>query len=370
MKGNKSSQKKISFKNSKPFTVGAELEVQLVNRNDYSLCNSSDVIFKNLPEELKKIVQPEVLTSMVEIVSPVCERPEEVVSYFDRALKEIDRIGEEFGFRVSALGTHTFARKEETQITAKERYLKLLQELQILLRQFLIYGLHIHVGFPDKESAVRGYNLVINHLPVFLGLSTSSPFFYGEFTGLHSYRTKIFEQLPRAGIPEYFDSFSQFEELYFQLKDGGFIESIKDIWWDVRIHPDLGTVELRVCDSNPELDRIELIITIFQGLSLLAQKEKGFKTYHQILKQNKWNATRYSLSGKYIDIDGVKTIKEKTYSIIKDMEKKGVFEHLGTDKRIKKLKTVLRRKPLSEKMILVYKKTKDVKIAESMGFIR
>ncbi|MDQ7056643.1 MAG: YbdK family carboxylate-amine ligase [Persephonella sp.] len=264
----------MKFKSSKPFTVGAELEVQIVKREDLSLSNSSDIIFKQLPEKLKSIVQPEVLTSMVEIVTPVCEKPEDVVSYFREALHEIDRIGESYGFRSSALGTHPFAKKEQTEITVKERYLKLLEELQILLRQFLIYGLHIHVGFSDREMAVKGYNMTINYLPLFLALSTSSPFFYGEFTGLHSYRTKIFEQLPRAGIPEYFDSFSHFEELFYTLKDRGFIESIKDIWWDVRIHPDLGTVELRVCDANPEMDRIELIISLFQGLCFLAQGRK------------------------------------------------------------------------------------------------
>lgn len=350
--------------------MGAELEVQLVDRENFSLSDSSDIVLRNLPSELEGIVQPEVLTSMVEIVTPVCEKPEEVVHYIKKSLMEIDRIGENFGFRVCALGTHTFAKKEETHITAKERYLRLLQELQILLRQFLIYGLHIHVGFPDKESAVRAYNTVINHLPIFLGVSASSPFFYGEFTGLHSYRTKIFEQLPRAGIPEYFDKFSQFEDLYFQLKEGGFIESIKDIWWDVRIHPDLGTIELRVCDSNPEIERIELLITLFQGLSLLAQNEKTPKFYHQILKQNKWNATRYSLSGKFMDKDGTTTIREKTYSIINYLENKGIFKSLKTDKRVKKLKKILDRKTVSEKMIMVYKKTKDIKIVETMGFVK
>ncbi|MBK3333074.1 YbdK family carboxylate-amine ligase [Persephonella atlantica] len=360
----------MKFKSSKPFTVGAELEVQLVNRTDFSLSNSSDVIFEHLPERLKSIVQPEVLTSMVEIVTPVCEKPEEVVSYFREALHEIDRIGEGYGFRSSALGTHTFAKKEQTQITAKDRYLKLLEELQILLRQFLIYGLHVHVGFPDREMAVRGYNMTINYLPVFLALSTSSPFFYGEFTGLHSYRTKIFEQLPRAGIPEYFDSFSQFEELFYTLKNGGFIESIKDIWWDVRIHPDLGTVELRVCDANPEMDRIELIISLFQGLCLLAQEEKTERYFHQILKQNKWNATRYSLDGKFIEKDRIIPLREKSYSIIKYLEKKGIFKTLNIEKRIKRLHPVIGRKTISERMIAYYRRTGDMKAVEKMGFIR
>ncbi|NPA54609.1 MAG: YbdK family carboxylate-amine ligase [Aquificae bacterium] len=361
---------KLEFKNSKPFTVGAELEVQLVDRNTYALSNSSKIIFENLPEKFKNIVQPEVLTSMVEIVSPVCEKPEEVVSHIKEALHEIDKIGEAFGFRVSALGTHAFAKKEETQITAKERYLELLKELQIVLRQFLIYGFHIHVGFPDKESAVKGYNLIINYLPVFLGISTSSPFFYGEFTGLNSYRTKIFEQLPRAGIPEYFSNFEDFENLYTQLYEGGFVQSIKDIWWDVRIHSDLGTVELRVCDSNPDFERLELLIAFMQALSLYAQDTEINRFYYQTLKQNKWNATRYSLKGKFIDIDGYKTIAQKGLEKIEVMKKKGIFKELGTEYKIDVLKDIFRKNTVSENMILVYKKTNDIKLMEEFGFIR
>ncbi len=361
---------KLTFKNSKPFTVGAELEVQLVDRKTYALSNSSKLIFENLSEKHKSIVQPEVLTSMVEIVSPVCETPEEVMQYLKDALHEIDTIGESFGFRVSALGTHVFAKKEETEITAKERYLQLLRELQIVLRQFLIYGFHVHVGFPDKEAAVKGYNLLINYLPVFLGISTSSPFFYGEFTGLNSYRTKIFEQLPRAGIPEYFENFDEFEKLYNELLNGGFIQSIKDIWWDVRIHPDLGTVELRVCDSNPDFERLELIITLMQALSFYAQENQINRYFCQTLKQNKWNATRYSLKGKFIDKDGYKTIAQKGLEKIEIMKKKGIFKELKTEQKISILKDILRKNSVSENMILVYKKTKDIKLMEEFGFIR
>ncbi|RMD46072.1 MAG: YbdK family carboxylate-amine ligase [Aquificota bacterium] len=361
---------RLKFKNSKPFTVGAELEVQLVDRNTYALSNSSKYIFENLSEKFKSIVQPEVLTSMVEVVTPVCEKPEEVVHYLKEALYEIEKIGEAFGFRTAALGTHVFAKKEETEITAKERYLQLLKELQIVLRQFLIYGFHVHVGFPDKESAVKGYNLIINYLPVFLGISTSSPFFYGEFTGLNSYRTKIFEQLPRAGIPEYFDKYEDFEKLFNELYEGGFVNSIKDIWWDVRIQPNLGTVELRVCDSNPDFERLELIITFMQALSLYAQEHTIDKFFYQTLKQNKWNATRYALKGKFIDKDGYKTIGQKALEKIDFLKKKGIFKELGTESKVTILKDIFRKNTVSENMILVYKKTQDIKLMEEFGFLK
>jgi carboxylate-amine ligase len=306
---------------------------------------------------------------MIEIVTPISESPEEAVSYIKNALKEIDLIGQDYGFRSAALGTHVFAKKETIHITAKDRYLKLLEEFQILLKQFLIYGLHIHIGFPEKEIAIKAYNTVLNYLPLFLALSTSSPFFFGEFTGLNSYRTKIFEQLPRAGIPEYFDSYSEFEDLYFKLKNNGFIHSIKDIWWDIRIHPDFGTIELRVCDANPDMERIEFITTLFQGLCLYSISMDKERYFHQILKQNKWNATRYSLDGRFLQKEGTVKIRNKIADIIKDLKRKGIFKELGTEKRMDKISGILEKMSISQIMIKEYKKNKNIKDIERFGFI-
>ncbi|WP_456402327.1 carboxylate-amine ligase [Persephonella sp.] len=359
----------LKFNPSKPFTVGAELEIQIVDLKTYHLSESSDIIFKHASENLKKLLHPELLTSMIEIVTPVCETPEEAVHYLKKAVLEIDDIGKSFGFRSAALGTHVFAKKETTHITAKERYLRLLEEFQILLKQFLIYGLHIHVGFPDKETAIKAYNTTINNLPIFLAVSTSSPFFFGEFTGLNSYRTKIFEQLPRAGIPEYFDSYSEFEEMYNMLKNNGFIESIKDIWWDVRIHPDFGTIELRVCDANPDLDRIEFLITLFQGLCLYSSVSEEKRYFHQILKQNKWNATRYSTDGKFLDESGTSGIKSKIADIIDILKNKGVFKELKTEKRIDSLVKLINEETISQRMIKEFKSYGNIVEIEKFGFI-
>ncbi len=360
---------RLNFKPSKPFTIGIELEIQLIDRDSFELSESSKIVFSHASKKLKKLLHPELLTSMIEIVTPISESPEEAVSYIKNALKEIDLIGQDYGFRSAALGTHVFAKKETIHITAKDRYLKLLEEFQILLKQFLIYGLHIHIGFPEKEIAIKAYNTVLNYLPLFLALSTSSPFFFGEFTGLNSYRTKIFEQLPRAGIPEYFDSYSEFEDLYFKLKNNGFIHSIKDIWWDIRIHPDFGTIELRVCDANPDMERIEFITTLFQGLCLYSISMDKERYFHQILKQNKWNATRYSLDGRFLQKEGTVKIRNKIADIIKDLKRKGIFKELGTEKRMEKISGILEKMSISQIMIKEYKKNKNIKDIERFGFI-
>ncbi|ACO04439.1 MULTISPECIES: YbdK family carboxylate-amine ligase [Persephonella] len=360
---------KLDFRSSKPFTVGIELEIQLVDRGSFELSESSEIVFSNASEGLKKLLHPELLTSMVEIVTPVCETPEEAVSHIKNAVKEIDLIGEDYGFRSAALGTHVFAKKETIHITAKDRYLKLLEEFQILLKQFLIYGLHIHVGFPEKEMAIKAYNETLNNLPLFLAVSTSSPFFLGEFTGLNSFRTKIFEQLPRAGIPEYFDSYSDFEKLYFTLLENGFIQSIKDIWWDVRIHPDFGTVELRVCDSNPDMERIEFIATLFQAVCFYSSFSSGERYFHQILKQNKWNATRYSVEGRFLYREGTVQIKKRIADIIKELKKTDILKELGTEKRMEKLSDIIGKKSISQMMIEEYRKKGSIKELERFGFI-
>ncbi|WP_457622154.1 carboxylate-amine ligase [Persephonella sp.] len=359
----------LKFKPSKPFTVGIELEIQLVDRTSFELSESSHIVFDNASERLKKLLHPELLTSMVEIVTPVCETPEEAVSHIKEAVKEIDHIGQDFGFKPAALGTHVFAKKETIHITAKDRYLKLLEEFQILLKQFLIYGLHVHIGLPEKEMAIKAYNATLNHLPLFLAVSTSSPFFFGEFTGLNSYRTKIFEQLPRAGISEYFDSYSDFEELYTVLLKNGFIQSIKDIWWDVRIHPDFGTVELRVCDANPDMNRIEFITTLFQGICFYSSFTKTEKYFQQVLKQNKWNATRYSLEGRFFYQGRTVKIGDRIADIINELKKRDILKELKTDRRMEKLSDIVRKKSISQMMIERYRKDKNIKELEKFGFI-
>jgi len=338
----------MEFKPSKPFTVGIELELQLVDRESFELVDRADVIFSELGS-LKGMVHPEFLRSMVEVVTPPSSHPGEAVEHVRFVLGRILEISEDYGFTVVALGTHPFAEPSKVSMTESERYLRLLDELQVVLKNFLIYGLHVHVGIPDELLSIKAYNLTLNFLPIFLALSTSSPFFAGRFTGLHSFRTKIFEMLPRSGIPEYLESFEQFEELIGILKSSGTIESLKDVWWDVRLRPDFGTLELRVCDAVPQMGRIEAIASLFQALCSFSRFADFDRTYMEVLRQNKWNATRYSFDGRFI-VDGrARRIGDVAFELVDLMERKGIFRSLGTSPEL--VRRFILEKPVSEVMI-------------------
>ncbi len=359
-----------NFNNSKPFTLGVELEVQIVDNINYKPVSRAETIFSNISEKNKKFIHPELLKSMIEIVTPVCNSSEEVIHYIKQVVDEIREIGKKNSFEIVALGTHATAKRDDVEITYDERYMKFLEEFQIVLRNFLIYGLHIHVGFPYGESAVKAFNFIREYLPIFLSISTSSPFFEGEFTGLHSYRTKIFEQLPRAGIPDYFENYNHFQDLMNKLFESGTINSIKDVWWDLRIHPNFGTIELRICDAINEIDRIEFLVVLFQGMCMYALDMKPENTFFQIIKQNKWNAARHSLNGKFITRNGTKDFQSKTFELVERIKNRGIFKELGTEDKIDKLIKVLERKPISQRLIDVFSRTQNFAEVEKLGILK
>jgi len=179
--------------------------------------------------------------------------------------------------------------------------------------------------------------MTINYLPLFLALSTSSPFFDREFTGLHSYRSKVFEQLPRAGIPEYFDSYNHFSELISSLKENGVINT--------------------------------LIVTLFQALCLYAQDAYHERFFHQIVKQNKWNAVRYSLDGEFLFKYGKTSIRNAIMDLITILEKRGIFKELKTQQEVKYLKDLVMRETISSRMIKEYRKSRSYKRAMRYGVL-
>jgi len=359
------------FKEGSNFTLGAELELQIVDKNSLELASKSKLILENISTNLKPYIQPEYLQSMIEIITPVFKTPQEVIFFLKKILKEIIDIGNNFNFSFLALGTTPTKIPKNIKITEDIRYQKLLEEFQIVLRRFFIYGFHIHIGVPNKDIAINVYNALINYLPCLIAISASSPFFEGIFTGLQSYRTKIFEQLPRADIPQYFESYKDFKELVDILKKTKIIQKYKDIWWDVRIRPDLGTVEVRVTDANPDFLRLELILAFVQGIAYYYADKKIKKEYYQVLKQNKWNAARHGYSGKFISSSSTVTIGKKCLELLKLFENKGIFKKFDFDiKKIKTFENLLTEKNIAEKMIKEYQNTANLKEAMKLGICK
>jgi len=342
-----------------PSTVGVELEVRLVDAKTMAPTNRSPYLFEHLPETLTPHIHKELLQSMIEIVTPVCQDATEAADFIMEALHTLRTIGEPEGIALAALAVHPFEHKEDSKRFHDPRYDVLAEELQIVLKNFLISGLHIHVALPDEVAAIRGYNASIRYLPLFLALSANSPFALGEDTGLQSYRSKIFERLPRAGIPEHFETYTEYCTLIDRLFESGTIESIKDVWWDVRIHQTFGTIELRVCDAFYDRERLRLITLLYQALIRYAADRPVEKTFQQITKQNKWNALRHGLDGQFIDYQHNGTIREALLRLIQEMEDADIFTTLNATHDVAKLIQLAHEETIAEKLRRVYQESGD-----------
>jgi len=342
-----------------PWTLGVELEVRLIDAETMKPANRSPYLFDHLPSRLEGHVHKELLQSMLEIVTPVCRSADEAADFIMNTLHELTRIGEPEGIRLAALATHPFETKEDNIRFQDPRYDAFAKELQIVLRNFLISGLHIHVAMPNEESAIRAYNASINYLPIFLALSANSPFTLGEDTGLQSYRSKIFERLPRAGIPEYFGSYREYCGLMDQLYATETIHSAKDVWWDVRIHQGFGTVELRVCDAFYDRERLRLIALFYQALLHHITQQPVGRVYQQISKQNKWNAVRHGMKGNFIEGDRVVPIRQKAHELIDRLERSGSFDALGAAGEVDALHTLIEQETIARKLRRIYEESGD-----------
>jgi carboxylate-amine ligase len=347
------------FHSDAPWTIGLELEVRLVDAANMKPANRSAFLFEHLPNTLTSHIHQELLQSMIEVVTPVCQSAEEAGDFIMDALQTLRVVGANEGIALAALATHPFENKEDNLRFEDPRYDALAEELQIVLKNFLISGLHIHVALPNETAAIRGYNASIRYLPLFLALAANSPFMLGEDTGLQSYRSKIFERLPRAGIPEYFETYEAYCGLIDRLLESGTIASIKDVWWDVRIHQSFGTLELRVCDAFYDRERLELIVLLYQALIRYAADHPSKREYDQVSKQNKWNAIRHGLEGQYIDGETNGTIREKLLETVDTLEAAGTFAALVASDKLLSLRRLIGQETIAQKLQRIYRQTGD-----------
>src|SRR6202044_2128931 len=215
-------------------------------------------------------------------------------------------LAEEHGLVLVAGATHPFADWRMQEIYPDPRYAKVVEDLQLVARANLIFGLHVHVGIEDREAAIRIMNSIRYFLPHIMALATNSPFWLGLNTGYKGYRAKVFENFPRTGIPDAFQSYSEFENYVSLLVKTNCIDNAKKIWWDIRVHPFFETIEFRICDCPMLIDETMAFTALFQALCAklykLRQQNMEFITYNRaLINENKWRAARYGIDGKMID---------------------------------------------------------------------
>jgi carboxylate-amine ligase len=292
--------------NGPPFTIGIEEELMLLHADGLDLAQEIEAILAAVPAELDGQVKPELMQSVLEIATKPCQTVREAGQELRDLRRMLAAITEERGLRVAASGTHPFARWEEQLIVDRPRYKELIDELGFIARRELIFGTHVHVAIEDPDRAIYVADGIRLFLPLLLALSANSPFWRGALTGMMSSRTPVFRAFPRAGVPPFYGSWEIYSNRVEQMMRGGAIDDYTYLWWDVRPHPNLGTVETRIFDQQTTLEHTialaALTISLAHRMSELHDAEEpmvGFPT--ELIDDNKVRAALRGMDGTLID---------------------------------------------------------------------
>jgi len=284
-----------------PYSLGVEIELQVLDKNELNMVPKGPEILAMVPAELQKRIKREFIRSMIEINTEVCADITQVEENLAYLIKEAEGFAETSGCLLFASSLHPFAKYCDQQLSSHPRYSRIMNELQMVGRRFITQGLHVHVGMEDRNTAIHVCDNIRLFLPVLLALTCSSPYYEGIDTGLHSYRAKLFEALPLAGMPDELGSWREYLEMVSLLTNTGIINEVRDLWWDIRPHPDFGTIEIRICDLPSRLTEILAVVALIQGLVVsIAESDKHLNPNMQVLKSNKWQAARYGLEGTFV----------------------------------------------------------------------
>lgn len=296
----------MKFAKNSHHSIGVEIEFQILDRKTLNLVPLAPLLLENSPEILSPRITHEFIRSILELQTGICRDVRDVENDLMETCSMAEELANENGCLLFASSLHPFAKYSEQILTEDERYKRIMHELQILGRRFISQGLHVHIGVADGDTAIRICNVLQHYLPLLLSLSTSSPFSNSMDTGLLSYRTKLFEALPLAGIYNQFSSWDHFVKEIGYLEKTGIIGSIRDLWWDARPSPVYGTIEIRVCDLPGRFTDILALVAIMQALVAYIGEERVESPpfNYQVLQANKWQAVRHGLDGSFLDITG------------------------------------------------------------------
>jgi len=357
----------MTFHKSEPFTLGVEVEFQLLNPTTLDLTPQATPLLNKVPDAFKGRIKAEFIRSMVEVNTTVCADMNEVehdLGTVCRTFETLARATDCIGFAASL---HPFALVKDRHLSPGERYQQIMDDLQMAGRRLISQALHVHIGMPDAETAVRLCDAIRPYLPLLLALTTSSPYFEGEDTGFHSYRTNLFKTLPRSGIPETLGSWQSFRELIAILNKTTLLNGIKELWWDVRPHPEFGTLEIRICDLPSRFEDILAVVALCQALvfSLASAKERPQPAPHrEIMLNNKWNASRYGLAGTYI----AAPLADRRHlpfsqAVIELLETlRPVATDLAIGKYLAPIKRIVQQGTSAHRQQAIYRKRKDFRV--------
>lgn len=358
----------ISFED---LTLGVEEEYQIIDPGTRELTSYIAKILDEGAAVFRDQVKPEFLQSQVEIGSHICRSIQEVRQEVTRLRGLVWDIANKNGRKIVAAGTHPFSHWQDQIMTDKDRYKGLLADMKMLAQRLLIFGMHVHIGIPDSDLRIDVMNQVSYFIPHIFALSTSSPFWLGRNTGLKSYRTIVFENLPRTGLPEYFDSAREYEQYLQTLIKTSCIDEATKIWWHIRPHPKFPTLEFRMCDCTTQVDEVVAIAALIQAvvakLIQLRQNNQTWRIYRRsLINENKWRAVKDGIDGKLIDFGKqsevpLRLLLEELLELIDD-----VVDELGTRQEIEYVRTILKKGTSADRQLRTYHETQSLEAVVDM----
>jgi carboxylate-amine ligase len=321
----------IDWKPSAGPTVGVEWEVQLIDARTRQLRQDAGVVLANLQGLLESGEHPklkhELMQSTVEVTTGICGTVTEAMADLAETMKELQRTAEPHGIVLAAAGTHPMSDWRDAKMAPSQRYSELVDQLQWPVRRLQTMAAQVHVGLRDADRVMPIINALAVYLPHLLALTASSPFWSGHDTGLASSRSIVFDALPNTGPPPGIADWKSFEEYMDTQLRAGSIRTIKEVWWDIRPHPDYGTVEVRVADAVPTFREIGMLAGLAQCLVQLfdTQLDRGYQLPRRqswVIRDNKWRATRYGLDAVVItdDTGATAPLRDEIYELLRDLE--------------------------------------------------
>jgi carboxylate-amine ligase len=320
---------RIPFESSERSSLGVEWELQLVDRETRQLRSGANEILGAMSPDGGEHpkAKHELLQSTIEVITGICGTVEEAMGDLSSTIDDVRAEADKLGLGLMCSGTHPITEWSSQELSPNPRYFSLLDKMQWLARQLQIFGVHVHVGVRAPEKVIPIVNALTGYIPHFLALSASSPYWIGHDTGLASARSKVFEQLPTAGLPFQLSGWEQFEEYMETLIKTGTIASIKEVWWDIRPHPTFGTVELRICDGLSTLGEIGMVAALSQCLVEIFDREldKGYTLPMPkgwVMRENKWRAARYGLDAEVIygENNDVRPLRESLAELVHELQ--------------------------------------------------
>ncbi len=364
------------FGRSAPYTLGVEEELMLLDGTSFDLVQHIDAVLAAVRgHELETQVNAELMQSVLEIATPVCRDAGEVMTELTKLRGHVADLAAQQGLRVGSAGTHPFSLFERQRITAKDRYRALVDQLQYVARRELIFGMHIHVAVDGPDKAIQVVSGLLPQLAALLALSASSPFWRGEPTGLASSRQMVFAAFPRSGPPPRFRDYADYADVVCQLERTGCIPDYTHIWWDVRPHPRLGTVEIRICDAVTRVEDTVALAAYCQALvkQLCERYDAGeqIPTYHRILtSENKWLAARHGLDAPIIDLASGRRNRIPVAQFVRRTLRQieGHARELGSERELEGITDILDRGNSAERQLRTFNANRDiVEVAEEIA---